>query len=263
MTVVSGVEYGATELVRSVTDLAEGVFAHVEALADVLGGVFRTAPGGAVRVADLAPLEAPVRQLIGDTDGIVVGAGFVAAPRALVDAPFWLQWWTSDTPGGPVTPLVVETDERAEGFRDYTQLPWFAVPARTGGRHLTGPYVDYLCTDEYSLTFTAPVSGPRGLVGVAGADVYVRHVERRLLPGMRAVARTLPAAGTRAPAVGLVNSDGRVVCGSTADLVTGALVRELRNAPAGPSTPGTVLHPCPGTSLAVLVRPGAGVPAQG
>jgi hypothetical protein len=248
----------AQVLAQEVGALVEGVFAAVAALRDAVRQVLGRGPAA---TADLAVLDAPVQALLRDPGGLVVGAGYVAAPAVLDDAPYWLQWWTVDAPGGAPAVLVVETDERAEGFRDYTALPWYAVPAATGARHVTGPYVDYLCTDEYSLTFTMPVVAGRGFAGVVGADVYVRHLERLLVPRMREAARS---EGGR---VALVNAQGRVVCGSSPDLVTGGLVRDVplgglwprtASTPAppvpAPAVPGVRLHPCPGAPLGVLVR---------
>ena len=57
---------------------------------------------------------------------------------------------------------------------------------------VTGPYVDYLCTDDYTLTFTGPVCRPDGgFAGVAGVDVRVAAVEQRFLGLLRASPRTL------------------------------------------------------------------------
>jgi hypothetical protein len=250
-------------LAAGIGDLVEGVFTTVAGLHDavhpLLAGV--PLPSGRPAVADLGVLADPVREVLADPGGLVVGAGYVAAPGVLADAPYWLQWWTVQAPGGRPEALEVETREDAEGFRDYTALPWYAVPAASGRRHVTGPYVDYLCTDEYSLTFTQPVASSRGFAGVVGADVYVRSLERLLVPRMREVARVL---GAR---IALINAQGRVVCGSSADLVTGALVRDVplgdlwahstaRRRPGvpAPTVPGLRLHPCAGLPLGVLVR---------
>ncbi len=251
-------------LAREVAILVEAAFAEVGRLQDAAAAVLDAVASPAV--GDLAALEAPVRAVLREPGGLAVGAGFVAAPGLLRDAPYWLHWWTVEAPGGEPEPLVVETDEGADAFRDYSVLPWFAVPVASGARHLTGPYVDYVCTDEYSLTLTAPVTGRHGVAGVVGLDVYVRHLERRLAPRLVLAARTADAA------VALVNAQGRVVCGSSADLVTGALVRDVPMArlwaagddgddgeagdggdgPAG--LPGVRLHRCPGVPLGILVR---------
>ncbi len=265
----TGVAVSGQDLAADIGDLVEGVFATVARLHDAVQPLLAGGPlpAGRPAVADLEVLAAPVHDVLADPQGLVVGAGYVAAPGVLADASYWLQWWTVEAPGGRPDVLDVETREDAEGFRDYTALPWFAVPAATGRRHVTGPYVDYLCTDEYSLTFTRPVASSRGFAGVVGADVYVRHLERLLVPRMREAARVL---GAR---IALVNAQGRVVCGSSADLVTGALVRDVplgelwahstahstaRGGPGvpAPAVPGVRLHPCAGLPLGVLVRTG-------
>ena len=159
----------------------------------------------------------------------VIGAGFVAAPEAIVDANWHLAWWLGDrnTFGmGSTVPHIrrLETveDAASETFRDYTALEWWRVPERTGRRHITGPYVDYLCTDEYTLTLTEPVFFRDELIGVVGADLYAEDLERALLPELR-------AAGS---SVTLVNPSGRVVVSTDAHLATGALLRFDGLAPA-------------------------------
>jgi hypothetical protein len=149
----------------------------------------------------------------------LAGAGFVAAQDALADVPYWLQWWTTDPDATvpEISRLQVQTDPGADDFRDYTALAWFTGPQASGQPHLTGPYVDYLCTDEYTLTFTQPVLAGHELVGVVGADLFVRALEARVLPTLA----RLP--GTAA----LVNATGRVVTASGAGWVTGDLVREV------------------------------------
>nr|WP_284289210.1 cache domain-containing protein [Angustibacter aerolatus] len=165
----------------------------------------------------------------------LVGAGYVAAPGVLADAPYRLEWWTADpdAPTGPVEPLAVQTDPQADDFRDYTALPWYAGPAADHRPHLTGPYVDYLCTDEYTLTFTRPVLAGGRFVGVVGADLYVRTLEALVQPVLAGLAR---------PAT-LLGATGRVVT-SSAGWVTGDLLRDV--------DPGALLR-CSTVPLAVLL----------
>jgi hypothetical protein len=148
-------------------------------------------------------------------DELVIGSGLVAAPDLIADAPWHLAWWTTDA-SRRVEPLRVVSDPAQDGFRDYTVLEWWAVPRRTGQRHITGPYVDYLCTDAYTLTFTVPVHRPDGsMAAVVGSDVYVARAERFLLPALRACGR---------PAT-VVNPSGRVVVSTYPGHATGALIR--------------------------------------
>jgi hypothetical protein len=200
---------------RHVAVTAEAVFELVATLRTATEELFATARREQRRVcvADLGEIDAIAIGMLGGVDGIIPGAGFVAAPQVLTDAPRWLQWWQQGRPAP--TRLVAELDPGKDRFYDYTQLPWFAVPASTGRRHITGPYVDYVCTDEYALTFTEPLYDDGEFVGVVGADVFVNRFESQELPPLR----SLPAAAA------LVNTQGRVIVSNTARLVTGSLVR--------------------------------------
>jgi hypothetical protein len=93
---------------------------------------------------------------------LVSGVGFVAAPGLLSDVPAWLEWWQSTSDGG-IRPLLLDPEHSA--YADYTHWDWFALPRDTGERAVAGPYVDYLCSDEYSLTLSAPVLMEAGSPG--------------------------------------------------------------------------------------------------
>lgn len=229
---------------RAVAALAESAFAEVEAVRAATESALTGSPR---RRADLAPLEAVVDTVLATPDALPVGAGFVAQPGALDDQEYWLEWWV--LPGGraPSQRLRVEVDPGGDTFRDYTALPWFRIPHDTGARHLTGPYVDYLCTDEYTLTFTTPVVVGGEFLGVAGADVYVREVERRIMPLLHA----LPGA------CAVVNRQGRVVL-ATGDADTGSLLRrvDVEQLWRGADVPGATFDACPGLPLAVVTFDG-------
>jgi hypothetical protein len=162
-----------------------------------------------------------------------------------------MQWWTRDGDGRPQR-LRPELDAEEESFWDYTVLPWFTVPRQTGRRHVTGPYVDWLCTQEYTLTFTVPVFGThpergRCHLGVVGADIVASWLERRLLPLLHRMAGP----------VALVNAEGRVVVANRPTLVTGAVLRQV-DVPSlwrgdAPESGGATLHRLADLPLAVLV----------
>jgi hypothetical protein len=147
-------------------------------------------------------------------DSRIQGAGFVAAVGLLESDRWWLEWFLRSD--AHPTRLEVETDEHAMGFHDYERLAWYAVPRDTGARGVTGPYVDNLCTEDYTLTFTQPVLVGGVFVGVAGADIGVRAAERALLPVLRTV---------EGP-VAVVNAEGRVLVSNTGSLVCGELLAE-------------------------------------
>jgi hypothetical protein len=188
------------------------------------------------RRADLHVVE-PATAMLRLPDLPLVGAGFVAAPGALADAPYWLEWVTTDhdVAEPTVEPLEAQTDPEADDFRDYTALAWFSGPRDDGGPHVTGPYVDYLCTDEYTLTFTQPVLVEESFVGVVGADLFARSMEAAVLPAMGRL---------ETPSM-LVNAAGRVVAACRTAWVTGDLVRE---APADWQR-----HPCAALPFTLLV----------
>jgi hypothetical protein len=145
---------------------------------------------------------------------LVSGVGFVAAPGLLGDVPAWLEWWQSDSEGG-VRPLLLDLDPEQSAYADYTHWDWFTIPRDTGERAVAGPYVDYLCSDEYSLTLSAPVQMAGRFAGVAAADVYLRHFEGAVMPMLR----RLPG-----PAH-LVNARGRVTASADPAHLAGSLTK--------------------------------------
>lgn len=206
----AGIDRIASELTRTL----EGVFDALQELRTTAEAALAApAPG----TADLAAIDAVSIAAVERGDVLIVGAGYAAAPDVLADTTYWLQWWSDyDRPRtGTARRLHVELDPAGELFRDYTELGWFSVPARSGTRHVAGPYVDYMCTDQYTLTFTVPVRSGDGFAGIIGADVYADDVERL------AVARLARSSGPCA----LVNRSGRVVAAVHADLAPGQRVR--------------------------------------
>jgi hypothetical protein len=199
------------------------------------------------RRGDLA-IEEQCLRLLADPERKVAGAGLVLAPDVLADAPYWLEWWTSNPDASPRVPrrLAAETDPRAVGFRDYTHLPWYAVPLTTGAAHVTGPYVDYLCTDQHTLTFTRPVWREGVFAGVVGLDLLVRTFEERMFGPLERVDGSCA----------VINATGRVVTSSDLQWVTGDLIRGLpvQQWWTGEDAGHEVWRfwPCPGLPLGVV-----------
>ncbi len=200
------------------------------------GEVFRTVDdwGAEIRRTLEAPGQAPptakrLDPIVGDLaipqlldDGLITGAGFVSAPGFLGDAAWHLAWWlrrleipAERGPDAALRRLATVDDPEAEQFRDYTTLEWWKVPATTGRRHVTGPYVDYLCTDDYTVTITALVGEVGTPSGVVGADVHVSRMERALMP----VLRSVPGAVT------IVSHAGRVIISNETRRAPGSLLR--------------------------------------
>jgi hypothetical protein len=238
-------------LVDRVSDLCESTFAAVEGLRGVAEQLLLPwTDGGELTRADLDPIAAVVKPVL-DTPGTpLVGAGLVVQPGLLTDARHWMEWWYRAPADEGLRRLYPVLDAESESFYDYAVLPWFVIPRDTGARHVTGPYVDWLCTEEYTLTFTVPVFGThpehgRRYLGVVGADIVNSWLERRLLPLLHRTGQ--PAA--------LVNAEGRVVVANHPALVTGAVTHKV-NVPAlwaGRQGNGAVLHRLRDLPLAVLV----------
>ena len=190
----------------------------------------------------------------------------MAAPGYLADAPWHLAWWLATRTRSARRRAAASVGSRrssdpdSEAFRDYTTLEWWRVPERTGTRHLTGPYVDYLCTDDYTVTVTTPVTVDGDMVGLVGTDMYVARLEQVLLPVLREA--TQPCT--------VVNASGRIVAATDAHRATGALLRLeglRRDARAharlgGAVCPdgcrdaagGATVVPCGDTSLSLVVE---------
>ncbi|MEU8660283.1 cache domain-containing protein [Actinoplanes philippinensis] len=214
------------------TDLAEHAFAIADDLRAQAEHLLRTH-------ADLSHLRPAVTAALG---GLISGAGVITAER-----PQRLEWWMGADPAQR-TRLDLDLDPASDTFVDVGRQQWFAVPRDTGVRHVTGPYVDYVCAGQYALTFTVPISRDGRFGGIAGADVFVADFERALRPALRALGS--PAA--------LVNTHGRVVAGTNAHHLAGSLIRDEQiRAALLTQTPSTVpggvtLTPCGTLPLTVL-----------
>jgi hypothetical protein len=241
------------ECVSAVDAIFTAVFAridewrsYVERLAELSDGAFTSAALDTL----VESVVVPVLERVG---ALEIGGGFVAAPNVLADTDWHLAWWLGGSNGSTVGSgarvrrLIASEDPSDDAFRDYTTLEWWRVPATTRAPHITGPYVDYLCTDDYTLTLTAPVMQGVDMIGVVGADLYVADVERSLLPYLRSVAETTT----------LVNGWGRVVVSTDPHLATGTILRVDggRFSVTGPAAlpDGRRVIPCGSTNLAFVV----------
>ncbi|TFB98260.1 MULTISPECIES: PDC sensor domain-containing protein [unclassified Cryobacterium] len=177
---------------------------------------------------------------------LLVGAGFIATADYRPGRPAHFAWWLGPLASNPLlgttlspTRLDLAARVHTEYLRDFRGLEWYRVPEATGRAHVTGPYVDHLCTFDFIVTLTLPVQVDGGTVGVIGADVSVTRLEQALLPVLL---------GLSAPAA-LVNAVGRVMISTEATLAAGDIVPN----PGHPLT-GYDRVPCPGIPFDVIVR---------
>ncbi|MFI2736714.1 cache domain-containing protein [Streptomyces sp. NPDC018711] len=236
------------EVVRRVRDALEEVFTAVAATGADTGTLLAEVSGSGREpvAADLAALRPGLHARLA-AHPLVSGVGFVAAPGLLSDVPGWLEWWQRG-PDGAVRPLLLDLDPEHSAYSDYTHWDWYTLPRETSRRAVAGPYVDYLCSDEYSLTLSAPVGLGGRFTGVAAADVYLRHFEAAVLP----VLQRLPGPAR------LVNARGRVAASTDPAHLAGSLTKGpdfaavLAGPPAEHRADGLRLLPC-GTTPLVLV----------
>lgn len=194
--------------VAEVAGFFEEILAEVAGWVPVLAGLFAapmSPPGARLVNATTQPLAAG---LVKRGQWPVVGAGFVAAEHAVADAAWHMAWWQGEAMERLVLPALASASDA------YMRREWFTKPMKTGLPHITGPYVDFLCTDEYTMTMTVPVTAGGRRVGVAGADVFVESLEPLLLPALNHLH----------PAAALVNHAGRVVVSADAQLAAGTLL---------------------------------------
>jgi hypothetical protein len=194
-----------------VAEVVGGVYATIEGWRDLLAD--RLQDAAVLTTDDVDPIVDGFAQAAVTGGGTITGAGFVAAPGLLADSPWHLSWWLGG--GQPLRRLQAVSDPAAEGFRDYTMLEWWRAAVDADVPHLTGPYVDYVCTEDYAITITTRVEAQGRLLGVCGADVLVDRLEHELLPALRAC--DAPAA--------LVNATGRVVTATPSRIEPGSILR--------------------------------------
>ena len=215
------------------TGSGESAGAPVAALVErVFAAVQRLREGALEGSVDPASMQTRVRGLLAEHHDLIIGMGMIVAPGAAAGGRRRILWW-QDLGGPEPTALQVDLNPHSLGFYDYGTADWFSVPRDSGGRYIDGPYVDAHGTDRYLLTFTVPVIVGAEFLGVVGADVPVSRLETLLLRDW----------GGLGADVVVVNADGRVVVGNTADALPG----ERRPVADGP----TVAVPDVGWRLSV------------
>ncbi len=203
------------ELSRAVGD----VFTSVEELRSATLSIARgVRPSGRqLRRSDLLGLRPAVADALARHAGFVAGAGVVLAPDALADAQLWIEWYWLNSQAAPER-LEVDLDPNSAEFYDYTTTEWFREPQRTGEAHIAGPYVDYICTHEYTFTLSAPLIDQGRFLGIAGADVLASEVERLAVPGLARLPRV----------AAIASGSGRVISSNSPKLMPGMVLKPNR-----------------------------------
>jgi hypothetical protein len=208
-------ETTARELCSAVTALAEPVYRTLEEIAARVVEVAAAAPGG--RLSE--PLLQPVTDLVVpvvETEPVVAGMGYVADVGAVDDQERYMLWWQR-SPAGRVARLRLNFDPSSVDVYDYLEMEWFRV-ARSGRRRVVyGPYVDYSGSELYIVTMTVPVTVDGVFVGIAGADLVLAELDRRMVSLIRAARHE----------VVLVTAERRVIAANTPRWFVGDRLAEL------------------------------------
>ncbi|WP_434317610.1 cache domain-containing protein [Leifsonia sp. P73] len=181
-----------------------------------------------------ATVGALVIPLLREDDPLLVGAGFIAAPEFTGGDDLHFSWWLGPLEENPVfgsttepSRLDLASRSYSDYLRDFRSLEWYSIPQTTHRTHITGPYVDHLCACDYIVTVTSPVERDGRMIGVVGVDVYVKRLERELLPAMLAAGR---------PVV-LVNEAGRAMVSTDPAVLVGDVVATGEDAVRCAGTP--------------------------
>ena len=220
------------DVADAVGSLFERIFARLDEWRALIAG-----SGDSVTSGDLdALVEELVVADLAQPDPLFIGAGFIAAGDVVAGSDVHFSWWLGPFAGNPIlkrtiqpTRLDLATRIHTEYLRDFRSLEWYSIPETTRQAHVTGPYVDHLCTCEYILTITVPVYCADRMIGVVGVDVAVRTLEAQLL-GLF-LECPLPLV--------LLSNDGRVIMSTDPAVSPGSLLVASRQLPC-PKTPFTL-----------------------
>lgn len=143
-----------------------------------------------------------------------VGAGTFFAADLVEGDGRHPEWW-SRNPSGTIGRLKFDLSPSSDRYYDYRKLPFFSTAASTGEQTVWGPYIDYLGTEEYVLTFTAPFYIHGNFMGVAGCDIRLRDLEPLIMPDLRLIR------GNAA----LINASDHVILGNSGMYLVGERIR--------------------------------------
>lgn len=203
----------AASVLTAVADETDRLLTSLEGLAQRAGPLLRARRHRPPpTVAGLSALDGYLVAAL-TADAAATGIGIVTGPGILADRERWIHWFWSP-PGRPAERLRVNVDPLSCDGYDYTTTAWYRRGREAGTASLTGPYVDYVCSNEYVITMTVPMGEGAGFVGLAGLDVRVAHLEGLLLPGMLELGAT----------VVVVTAEGRVVSSSSERFPPGTTV---------------------------------------
>lgn len=203
----------AAELATAASAVLDPVFARLKHVAATV--VTTRPPGGeGWSATHLEPVTTLLVELVRHSI-LIAGMGFVAAPGAIDGQDRYIEWWQRRA--GHTARLRLNFDPESIDLYDYLQMEWFQLPQQGMERVAFGPYVDYSGSELYTVTATVPVNFEGEFLGVAGVDLVVSELERRLLT----VLRSAPLDAV------IVSAERRVIATNTPRWVVGSRLAAL------------------------------------
>ncbi|WGI25081.1 cache domain-containing protein [Halomonas alkaliantarctica] len=210
--------YSLSECAQQLDKTLKTTFGQVRQLVEETQALWKRveAEGRQPASKDLALLRPAINQQLLASGTFSCGGGIVLEPCCLADREMYLEWWYL-ADAGKTLPLRPNFDHRRENYYDYTEMPWYCRPRHTGKSVVEGPYIDLYGTNMYVLTFTIPIFVQGRFIGVAGIDLSLHSVERRLVRSLMRLERE----------VVLISSDERIIASNTANWMVGDLASNL------------------------------------
>ena len=171
------------------------------------------------------------------------GAGFASYSNENAGDEVWsLEWWYQEA--GAMEHAQLDRNQEIRKRLDFRVFDWFGQPASDHRAYVDGPYVDYVCNGDYTITTAHPVLLDGVFVGVAAVDMLVSTLDRLLAPLLAAITN---------PVV-VVNADRRVVLSTAPGVRVGTLLRDTP-----PLELGRILHlvEAPNTASNAAIAPTA------
>jgi DNA-binding FadR family transcriptional regulator len=205
----TAVNVGTVEpLLREVRALLEGVFTSIDGLV-VAFHALRSALDADPASHDLHHLDGAVRAVI-EQHEMAEGAGYIYAPGYIDGHDRYTQWM--HVAHDRIAPLRFNLDTASVNLYDYLEMDWYTIARDRDSRCVYGPFLDYTGADYYVVTLTVPLSHDGQFLGVAGADLRMADLERRLM----AIVDAAPGDAV------LINSERTVLAANTPQWVAGS-----------------------------------------
>ncbi|UOO88829.1 cache domain-containing protein [Vitreoscilla massiliensis] len=144
------------------------------------------------------------------------GAGFAShIHMKSKDHDYWmLEWWLKDN--NDIKQALFELDQGTQQRLDFRTFEWFHKTHQHDATYIHGPYVDYICNTDYTITSAHAVSVNGQFVGVAVIDILVAKLEQFIAPYL----------GADAPKVLLTNQENRVIISNVPQIRIGSIYHD-------------------------------------